>query len=270
MTVMIRRWTATVIALLIAGPASAQDVGEDWDLVQRHDALSASVAFDGGLAVAVRCDDGNLETYIAGLALPRERDDQRTVAYAFGDRPMRDSTWQISEDGQALFADLPAPLARRFRTGGDLQLRVEAHGQTPARRYVVSLPPSPAAIDRVLEVCGRPAVDPRDSLRASESSAEAWARQGPGPMWSRQPRPVYPDRALEAGVSGMAVLSCLTQDDGRLKDCQVEVERPGGADFGREAVRAARDARLEAGEDFARPLGSGLVTFTIRFSIPGR
>ena len=91
MTFQTRRVVAAGLALLLAGPAAAQDAGEDWDLVQRHDAISASIAFDSGLAVAVRCDDGSLETYIAGLALPRERDIQRTVAYAFGDRPMRDS-----------------------------------------------------------------------------------------------------------------------------------------------------------------------------------
>lgn len=265
MTFQTRRVVAAGLALLLAGPAAAQDAGEDWDLVQRHDAISASIAFDSGLAVAVRCDDGSLETYIAGLAPPRERDNQRTVAYAFGDRPMRDSTWQNREDGHALFADLPAPLARRFRSGGDLQLRIAAHGDAPARRYVVSLPPSPAAIDRVLTTCGRPTVDPRDVLRANESSADPSSLDGPGPGWARQPRPSYPDRAVEAGISGMAVLSCMVEDDGRTKDCQVEVERPAGADFGREALRAARDARLKP-----RPSGGGLVTFTIRFSIPGR
>ena len=259
------RPSSTCIAALLclAGPATAQD-DEDWDLVQRHDALSASIAFDSGLAVAVRCDDGSLETYIAGLALPRERDDQRTVAYAFGDQPMRDSTWQISEDGQALFADLPAPLARRFRTGGDLQLRVAAHGDAPARRYVVSLPPSPAAIDRVLTTCGRPAVDPRDALRASEASAApSTTADGSNPSWARLPRPEYPDRAVRAGLSGMAVLSCMIEADGRTKECQVEVERPAGADFGREALLAARSARLTP-----RATG-GFVTFTIRFNIPG-
>lgn len=256
------RFVAAITALLVAAPASAQD-GDDWDFIQRHDAVSASIAFDSGLAVAVRCDDDSLETYIAGLTLPRERNDQRTVAYAFGDRPMRDSTWQISEDGHALFADLPAPLARRLRTGGDLQLLVAAHEQTPARRYVVSLPPSPAAIDRVLTACGRPTVDPRDALRTNEASADASALDGPGPRWANSPRPRYPDRALAAGLSGMAVLSCRVQDSGRTQDCQVEVERPGGADFGREALRAARDARLQP-----RPAGEGFVTFTIRFNIP--
>lgn len=270
MTVMIRRLTATVIALLLAGPAAAQDAGEDWDLVQRHDAISASIAFDSGLAVAVRCDDGSLETYIAGLALPRERDDHRTVTYAFGDRPMRDSTWQISEDGHALFADLPAPLARRLRAGGDLQLRIEAHGDAPARRYVVSLPPSPAAINRVLETCDRPVVDPRDAMRGDEVSRDPGIPTQPGPSWDRLPNAVYPDIALRNGLSGMAVLSCLTTVEGRLNACQVEVERPAGADFGRAAIRAARNARLALRRDASGVPGAGIVTYTTRFNIPGR
>lgn len=273
MNVRIRCGLTALLALSLAGPAAAQD--DDWEFIERRGTVAAAVSFDSGLAVAVRCDDENLETYIAGLA-PTDVDEhepRRTIDYAFGDRPLRASTWQISRDGQVLFADLPAPLARRFREGGALQLRLAAEGSTPARRYVVSLPPSPAAIDRVLTACGRPTVDPRDTLRRDEASTDATrtAPTRPGPTWARAPQATYPDRALEAGLSGMAVVSCLVQDGGRLDACQVEVERPSGADFGRFALRASRDARLIAAGD--APPGSpseGMVTFTIRWNVMGR
>ncbi|MFC5345639.1 TonB family protein [Brevundimonas staleyi] len=264
------RGLVALIGLLGASAATAQDVAEDWDFVERNRAVSASIAYDSGLAVAVRCDGQNLETYIVGLPVPQEQGDQRTIRYAFGDLPMRDSTWQASADGLALFADLPAPLARRFRAGGDLQLVAAGRDGEPSRRYVITLPPSPAAVNRVLAACGRPADDQRDTLRISETSADAAVQGGEAARWASHPRPTYPDRAVMNGISGMAVLSCLTQDDGRLKDCQVEVERPGGADFGRAALRAARDARLQRRSQGESRPGDGLVTFTIRFNIPGR
>lgn len=259
------RMLPALAALAVAGAALAQDTGDDWDLAEQRGAASASIAYDSGLAVVVRCDDQHLETYIVGLPVPDARETQRTISYAFGDRPMRESTWQASADGAALFADLPAALARRFRAGGDLQLLVPARGRSPARRYVITLPPSPAAVDRVLAACGRPAIDPRDPLRDSEASADIASRLGEPARWATQPRPRYPDDALVAGLSGMAVLSCLFNADGRLRECQVEVERPAKAGFGREALRAAERARLAPSAGM-----TGLTTFTVRFSVPGR
>lgn len=257
------RMLITTLALVVAGSAAAQDV-DDWDFADRRGVVSASVAFDAGLAVVVRCADQTVETYIAGLSLPQQSSSRRDAAYALGDAPLRDSSWQISRGGDALFADLPAPLARRFREGGRLQLRVAGSDDAPARRYVVDLPPSPAAVNRVLEACGRPAIDPRDALRRNESSSEPLAEVPEGSRWSQSPRPTYPDRALLAGISGMAVLSCTNDDAGRPTNCQVDVERPAGAGFGRAALRAARDARLET----THPAGTALTTFSIVFTTP--
>lgn len=256
---------AAIVGLAIsiaAGPVMAQD---DWDVVERPGYLSASLVFDSDIAVAVRCDDGQLETYIAGLDLPRAAGNRQTIQYALGDRPMRDSSWQTSRDGRTLFADVPASLARQFRSGGDLQLRISTTDDQSARRHVVSLPVSPAAIDRVLAACDRPAHDPYDELRESEAAAEPLP--GPsGPSWEKTPQARYPGRALNAGRTGMAVLSCLVEEDGGLKGCQIEVERPAGADFGRAAIRATQDARLAR----RNPPISGVVTFTIRFNLPRR
>ncbi|MBU1346520.1 MAG: energy transducer TonB [Alphaproteobacteria bacterium] len=261
------RLLATLTALSLAASATAQDA--DWEVIDRGSTVAAAVSFDSGIAVVVRCDDESLETYIVGLATVPDKDDpdRRTIQYAFGDRPLRASTWQVSENGQTLFADLPAPLARRFRQGGDLQLQLAGEESAPPRRYIVSLPPSRAAIDQVLSACGRPAIDPRDELRRSESSATLSQALPQGPSWARLPRPIYPNRALRDGLSGMAVLSCLTLDDGGLEDCRIEVERPAGKGFGPAAVRAAENAQLRSDEPYQHVLDSGLVNFTVRFSL---
>lgn len=192
----------------------------------------------------------------------------RTIDYAFGEAVLRRSSWQVSANGQSLFADVPAAMARRFREGGALQLRLAAEGGNPARRYVVGLPPSPSAINHVLGACGRAPVDPRDLLRASEASdetAETQTASLTAPSWRRQPRPRYPDAAVRAGVdAGMAVLSCVTDEGGTLDDCRVEVERPAGVGFGVYAIRAAGEARLTE-ETAARFADAPLVTFTVRY-----
>lgn len=201
------RWVLIAVLLpVFVAQASAQDASEDWQLTVRGDIQAASVTYDSGISVVVRCQAGGLETYIGGLTAARPNDDaRRTIDYAVGSAPLRPSTWQVNEDGSVIFADLPAPLARRFRSGGDLQLRTRAVGDQPPRRYVVNLPSSASSIDQILVACGKPTVDPRDSLRTNESSESASGEGSGPPAWSRLPQPVYPDLALRRGLSGMAV-----------------------------------------------------------------
>lgn len=265
---MITRVGLAALALL-GTTSSAQDEPEDWQLTERDDLTAASVAFDNGISVVVRCQNGGLETYIGGLPPLRRRDDaRRTLDYAFGDAVMRPSTWQTNDEGTVLFADLPAPLARRFRTGGDLQIRTEAAEDQPARRYVVSLPASAAAVDHVLVGCGRPTTDPRDALRLDETSEQPTEDDDAALSWRRHPNPRYPDTALRRGLSGMAVISCFAREDGRLEDCRIEVDRPMGAGFGTASLRAATDARVSAITTERVARSGGLVTFTIRFQTP--
>lgn len=268
------RFLIGAIALSVAGSAIAQDAEDLWEINEAPGVLAASVSYDNGLAVVVRCQGESLETYVRGLSLPEPDEGEspsRTIDYAFGDSALRQSSWQISQNGQSLFADLPAPMARRLREGGDMQMRLAAQGASPARRYVVTLPPSPSAINRVLQSCGRPAIDPRDALRVNEALTEGTASSqgegseppGPGRVWLRQPRPEYPDDAIRAGVSGVVVLTCIPDAEGKLNECLVEAERPAGQNFGRYALRAARDARLQP-----TATGDRIVSFTIRWSLP--
>lgn len=51
----------------------------------------------------------------------------------------------------------------------------------------------------------------------------------------------YPDRALEAEVSGVAVIDCVLQADGKVKDCIVVKETPAGYGFGEATIRLFED-----------------------------
>lgn len=256
--------TCAVALLLAASPVLAQDPVEDWDLhqVPRERTLMASIEYDGGVSVGVRCTGENLEVMIAGLPEASRREPLRTLDYAFGDAPMRSSTWWVGERGgrDVIFANFPAGMARQLREGGDLHLRTPARNGDPARRNVVPIPPSPAAINQVLTACNRPLEDRRDTLRSDEASAT------PGGLrWSEPPSPDYPDKALRAGIpAGVAVISCLTTAEGRAEACQIEAEWPGNYDFGRAALRGTRSARLEGTEGRVIQDG-GVIVFTSTF-----
>lgn len=73
-----------------------------------------------------------------------------------------------------------------------------------------------------------------------------------------------PHRAEREGVPfGLATVSCSVRSNGRLFDCEVVEELPAGYEFGRHALRSARDARLNPSlvGDLER------ISFTITFCL---
>lgn len=253
------RWLVTLMTLAVASGAFAQD--DDWDVIRLPDrqTVAAVAEFDNGLTIGVRCINNSLETVIGGLPRASRRSEFRQIDYAFGEGELRPSTWWVSQDRDAIFANFPAGMARQLREGGELQLRIGSYGDEPARRYVVPVPPSPAMIDEVLTACGRPLVDRRDTLRTDLA--------GPVPAgfnWVDAPRPEYPVEMSERGVAAVVVLSCALQSDGALKECQVEAERPGGRGFGQAAVRAAEVARV-APRNAGAEIADRIVNFTTFF-----
>jgi len=57
----------------------------------------------------------------------------------------------------------------------------------------------------------------------------------------------YPDLAQREARTGVALLGCGVEPDGRLSDCKVYVEEPKGVGFGVAAVALSRNLQLEPG-----------------------
>jgi len=255
----VKRSLVVLTLCAVALPVLAQDASEDWDLVRdpAKRSILAFTTFDVGLSVAFRCNNGSLNTVIAGL--PASSEERRTLQLQFRDRPAYDSGWTTTTNRTVVVGDYPAMLARDFREGGALKLTVPG-GAPDGRnlRFEVELPSSNGAIDEVLTSCGRPLVDPRDASR------EALTDTGlpTGLAWARAPRPIFPATNY---AQGFVVSSCLTTPDGRLEDCVVEMEHPHDGGFGEAALRATRSARLRNLDQTDQPLPVRLVSFRTRF-----
>lgn len=262
-----KRATLSIITVaVLAAPALAQDVG-DWDLAShpREKVTVASLGFDNGLSLAVRCQDGAFQTLLAGLPPPSANsDDTRPLRIFMRDDAMNAQTWIVADDPSIAVSSLPAPFARELRQGGRLQIVVPGGGEGGRNvRYILDLPTSNAAVDQTLAACDRPLIDPRDGELGDVGDGGL-----PSDLnWSQAPRPSFPSASRYA--RGMVVLSCLTSANGSVRDCVVEAEHPQGGGFGRAALRATEDARLASASNPGAPLPVRRIVFRVRFATAG-
>ncbi|MBB4082000.1 hypothetical protein [Brevundimonas lenta] len=257
-----------IVALCISAvalPALAQDTG-DWSLYRNHreKLVMAYTLFDNGLSLTTRCVDGGFEAIVGGLPEPTDADaPTRTIGLAFGDAPMSMQNWNVAINRAMAVSERPAPLARQMRQGGRLQVLVP-NGAGPGRnlRYDVTLPASTTAIDDTLFACRRPLTDPRDAQLAALPDGGLPA----GLTWVRTPVVEYPSTRY---ARGFAVVSCLTNPDGRLRDCAVESEHPVKGGFGEAARRAVVGSRVRRGDGSTGPIPQVMVTFRANFVTEG-
>ena len=92
------------------------------------------------------------------------------------------------------------------------------------------------------------------------------------PNWIKQPSGdqlmrAYPARALQAEVEGAATLNCLVQPTGRVTDCAVTRETPGGYGFGRAAQGLSRHFQISPRTVDGAAEGSR-VNIALRFNLP--
>lgn len=225
--------------LAVALPALAQDTVADWDVTRDPDRklTVAFTAFDNGLAIGTRCLNNSFQVLINGL--PPATGEIRTLKIAFEDEEADEQRWNVGENREVAISDYPSPLARNLRKGGRMQIVVPGGAENGRNlRYVIDLPASGAAIDETLQACGRPLVDPRNA----ERSALPEDGLPPEIEWARQPRPTYPSGRTY--TRGFATVTCLSQADGRLRDCMIESEHPMDGGFGKALLDSTRDARV--------------------------
>lgn len=93
------------------------------------------------------------------------------------------------------------------------------------------------------------------------------------PEWIRRPTgdqlmSAYPDRAIAAGVTGSATLSCGVRADGTMTGCSVVSETPGGYGFGRAAQSLSRYFRISPRTVDGQAVEGSRVTVNLRFTLP--
>jgi hypothetical protein len=257
-----------LMAALAAGPALAQDPGDDWDILRdgRNRQVMAYLQFSNGLGITVRCLDGSLDAVIGGLPPPINPQPSnigisyRALYMTFRDEREYGGRWVIATNDTMAVGLFPAPFARRLREGGALQIRVpDGAGDGRSLSYRIDLPPSAHNIDEVLTTCDRPLTDPRDEVLGLDENPILPASI----TWERPPRPSFPTNSKYA--SGFVVVSCNTRADGGLEDCIAESQHPADSKFGREALTAARRARLQVIGDADAPVPVRRVVFTVTF-----
>lgn len=153
----------------------------------------------------------------------------------------------------------------------------------PPNTSVNNLPAEPLTTDTIAMADGE-TVTESTSITTAETVREPVVdsvgtepvRQPPAvitnPRWERQPSAdqlmrAYPDRALEAGVGGRATMNCLVQPNGRVADCNLTGETPGGHGFGRAAQGLTRHFQISPRTVNGAPEGSR-VNIAIRFNPP--
>ena len=74
----------------------------------------------------------------------------------------------------------------------------------------------------------------------------------------------YPEKALDVGKEGGAVLRCVVKKDRSLANCAVASESPAGFGFGDSALQLSKLFRMKSA---AKPGSS--ITIPIQFTTPG-
>ncbi|MDP3368857.1 MAG: hypothetical protein Q8M32_03300 [Brevundimonas sp.] len=260
-----KRALLALLACTAALPALAQDAPPDWDVHRntRTDAVMAFSVFDNGLGIAIRCVNGSYEALLSGLPAAGA-EETRTLGVAFGDREMSMQRWSVATNDTVAVGERPAPFARKLRQGGRLQILVPGGGGGGRNlRYDLTLPASSTSIDETLTACGRPLVDPRDvEMDALPDNGLPRSLR-----WVRSPQAEYPSGARYG--RGFAVVSCLANPDGTLRDCAVDSEHPHDGGFGASTLRAVRRARIRDDSNPEAPLAPVMVSFRSRFMMEG-
>ena len=109
----------------------------------------------------------------------------------------------------------------------------------------------------------------------------AWAAQPSrgrtitDPDWSSKPNGadlvrLYPQRAQDRGLEGMAVMDCRVGQGGGLSACKIVHEAPRGASFGAATLKMAPLFRMKPKSVNGRPVAGGMVSIPVKFNLAGK
>lgn len=241
---------------------AAPPAPQDWVLAEAPErkAVVAIAEFDNGITLSSRCMDGVFEVTFYGL--PEARGESRTLRIAVGDETPYATAWTVGTDRRAAFSRVPARLARELAKGGKLEIGVPGQRGQPGTRYLMDLEPSSSAVERTLTACGRALTDPRDL----DSGDEAESGLPAGIAWDQAPRPSFPGSVKgRSPTKGFVTLTCVTRATGRLEECEIESEHPGGYNLGRSVRESLSRARVKS-TDRNTPLSDRrMIMFTVTF-----
>lgn len=237
-------------ALLALVQAASADLA--WTSVQRDGLKAASIDYDVGITLSAVCRNRSFVLAVAGLPSATGTAEYRKLDVSLRDGALVSSHWNIApnSNGSVALSLAPSVYARRLRLTDSFTIRIPAEGETPARRYQLTLPSDHAALDAVMADCDVPFENPADAAyNPSETSI----------VWERTPRVTVPS-PLPSVANAEVLVQCSVDREGRPQDCAILEEQPARSGFARHALQMVRTGRLRQIDGAPIQSGSAFAT----------
>jgi protein TonB len=145
----------------------------------------------------------------------------------------------------------------------------------PTDAPISPFPPNDTPVRDVMPTT--PDLVPPTPVVANDPPAPTVTTAPPGiirnPVWISRPTPeqvgrLYPQRAIDRGITGTATLWCGIRANGTMTDCQVVDESPAGWRFGAAALSMAQYFRISPKTVDGKPVEGSRVRIPVVFALP--